>query len=314
MSRDNLAVKFGFARGFSVLLCCLTHGVSLPPRLGSWLSHALILDCRSQFARHTPTLTVQTRKPHTSGQELRSALLLAPPLRGLVIGIDANADFYGRDPEEALIGDLLAHGEAGRNDFQLLELCLQLNLTAPATSADLQVGPTWSWEHTSGRRKRLDHVLLQAGPWEPTRASQALDFDITNQAIDHVALRVTTTLHCPRAGATPKQPRRCDGDDVRTHGGALWQHIRGHPPDQGPAAAVASFATSYAQWVKTLPTRALCGPGNLTSRIAHSTCFPTCVTGGNSCVVRYVLMLSIASACPSKLGGVVVSAWSGALP
>ena len=105
---------------------------------------------------------------------------------GSLIGIDANADLFAQDAEESLIGTRIAAGEPERNDLMLLDFCVQLGLLAPATHDDLQQGPGWSWEHTSGRRKRLDHVLMQAGPWEVLFASQALDFDIVNTCRDHV--------------------------------------------------------------------------------------------------------------------------------
>ena len=97
-------------------------------------------------------------------QELKLAVLRAPSYKGLLIGIDANADFYAADEEEQLIGSLLASGGPGRNDMHLLEFCTHLGLVAPATHSDIQVGPGWSWEHTGGTRKRLDHILFQAGP------------------------------------------------------------------------------------------------------------------------------------------------------
>ena len=104
---------------------------------------------------------------------------------------------------------LLAQHEATSNDEHLSEFVAVLGLDAPATWASTQRGPGWSWEHTSGRRKRLDHLLFSAGDWSHASASQALDVDVMNSQRDHVALRVRTTLHC-----------RCShGPEVHTPGG-----------------------------------------------------------------------------------------------
>ncbi|CAE6921306.1 unnamed protein product [Symbiodinium sp. KB8] len=62
----------------------------------------------------------------------------SPSYRGVVLGVDANADFFAPDEDGQLIGSLLAAGEPGRNDMHLLELCLHRRLVAPSTQAEVQ--------------------------------------------------------------------------------------------------------------------------------------------------------------------------------
>ncbi|CAE7632916.1 scube2 [Symbiodinium sp. CCMP2592] len=157
--------------------------------------------------------------------DLRNVLQRAPSSRALVVGIDANGDFCARDPTENLIGSLVAAHEATSNDEFLYELATALALEAPATFSDVQVGAGWSWEHTSGRRKRLDHLLFNAGSWAHQQACQAWDFDIVNSHRDHVALRVRTQVH-PRVVAVVKPRRRkCTGAEILAAGESIWNSL-----------------------------------------------------------------------------------------
>ena len=95
-------------------------------------------------------------------RDLREALGHISPNKCLVVGVDANADFFAADEHNMLIGSLLARSEPTRNDTMLFETCLNLGLKAPATFDHLQRGPTWSWEHTSGKRKAARSSPLPA--------------------------------------------------------------------------------------------------------------------------------------------------------
>ena len=190
-------------------------------------------------------------------QELKLAVLRAPSSKGLLIGIDANADFYAADEEEQLIGSLLASGEPGRNDMHLLEFCTHLGLVAPATHSDIQVGPGWSWEHTGGTRKRLDHILFQAGPWDTKQASQALDFDLGHTTRDHMPLRAAATLHAPRVRRRTPAERRCTAAEVLACGNELWQSIRCRlHPTCSPSQCVHQLSQLYRGFSQDLPARA----------------------------------------------------------
>ena len=189
-------------------------------------------------------------------QELRTALLRAPSLKGVVVGLDANADFFAQDDDGSLIGSRLASGEPGRNDLYLHELCLQLGLSAPATQDCIQHGPGWSWEHTGGTRKRIDHILFQVGPWEVTSTGQALDFDLGHSVRDHMPLRARAVLRCPAPLRGRPQQRRWTPSEVVQHGEGIWRAVRAKlqhtsTPDQ----CVTALLCHYAERVSCLPRR-----------------------------------------------------------
>ena len=142
-------------------------------------------------ASRFPVTVISAHGPHADcpdgearafWQELHDVTRRVPPHRALLIGLDANGDLHATDEHQALIGELTARGEPARNDEYLLEFCLNNGLEAPATFPDLQRGPCWSWQHTSGRQKRIDHLLFRPGPWHHRLTAQAFDFDIVNGA------------------------------------------------------------------------------------------------------------------------------------
>ena len=200
-------------------------------------------------------------RPHSEAvqfwQELRTALLRAPSLRGVVLGIGANADFFAQDEHGDLVGSKLASGEPGRNDLFLFELCLHLGLFAPATHPHIQVGPGWSWEHTGGTRKRLDHLLFQVGPWEVTSTSQALDLDLGHSSRDHMPLRARAVLRCPAPTSWSSRPRRWLPSEVLQHGDEIWRSVRQQVgPASTPAQCISRLLACYADQLHSLPRRA----------------------------------------------------------
>ena len=138
----------------------------------------------------------------------------------------------------------------------LLEACLHLGLEAPATFADIQKGPTWSWEHTGGKHKRIDHVLLRPGPWDCKECSQAVDFDLANAQRDHMPLRAQVTLQAPRSRPPTTRPQICNATAVAQHGLQFWQEVRG-PSGRSASASgqVRHLLRSYESWRQQLPKR-----------------------------------------------------------
>ena len=207
-------------------------------------------------AAHAPHAERPNSEANSFWDALQAGLLKAPSLRGLVVGIDANGDFYAADEQEALVGDLLAAGEPDRNDSRLLELCVRLGLSAPATFRSTQYGPGWSWQHPSGVRKRIDHVLFREGPWTPLRTSQALDFDLCTAHKDHVPLRAVARLCCPAAVGRCTRQRRARPQDVLEHGDQVWRRVRQHTPSGfGVRDRVADFLTCHSTWCQALPDK-----------------------------------------------------------
>ena len=202
---------------------------------------------------HAPHADRPSSEAAAFWHELRTAVLRAPSLRGLVLGIDANADFFAQDDAEDLVGPLLAVGEPDRNDLHLLEFCLQLGLGA---SPSVQNGPGWSWEHTSGIRKRLDHLLFQTGPWEVTSTGQALDLDLGHTAQDHMPLRARAILRCPAPASRRPRQRRWTPTEVVQHGAGIWHSVRSQLSlNSTPAHSLQILLRCYADRVKGLPRR-----------------------------------------------------------
>ena len=191
--------------------------------------------CISCAAARFPVTIISAHAPHADRPdreatafwgELTALVRRTTPNRALILGLDANGDLHAADDDECLIGDLLATGEPDRNDDLLLQLCLVAGLEAPGTDPVIQLGEGWSWQHTSGRRKRLDHLLFRPGPWSHHRASQAFDFDIVNATRDHVALRIHSTLVCPRHRPLPPKSRRPTPAEISDLGGQVWRNLQ----------------------------------------------------------------------------------------
>ena len=218
---------------------------------------------------HAPHADRPDKEATAFWSELKDALRKAPPGRSLVLGIDANADFTAPDEGGCLIGTILSAAEASRNDAHLLELCLQHGLEAPATFKSLQQGASWSWEHTSGKRRRLDHVLFSPGPWRHVSTGQAMGFDLLNAQRDHVALQVKTQLICwPACPSRPCRPL-CAAREAEAYGGAFWSELLGTGDRQPFAdAAVQHFRATHEAWRAKLPPRPKVAPRQpyLTSR------------------------------------------------
>ena len=233
----------------------MTSG-SLLLRRGVWLWLVTAKTFQYVYARlmhRTPTAPI-LKPPIFGGTCAKSWGKSLPPC--LVIGIDANADFHASDDQGILIGTLLASGEPARNDHMLLETCLNLGLEAPSTFEGIQRGPTWSWEHTGGKHKRIDHVLFRPGPWEHKVCSQALDFDLANAQRDHMPLRAHVTLQAPRPRPPAARPQLCNAATVAQHGLQLWKDVRGLS-DVSPSVSgqVQHLLYSYETWRRQLPRR-----------------------------------------------------------
>ncbi|CAE6915759.1 unnamed protein product [Symbiodinium sp. CCMP2592] len=220
----------------------------------------LVITCLSSLlpvticSAHAPHADRPDREATEFWALLTQTLQEAPRYRVLLIGLDANGDFCSADEDDHLIGTLVSQAEPARNDDCLLEMCLRLGLVAPATFPDTQLGEGWSWQHTSSKRKRLDHLLFQAGPWEIARTSQALAFDIVNVQRDHMALWAQATLHAAAPQGRRDAPRRCLPSEVIQGGQAIWKDVR-LDGLSCTGELVQSLLDGYGAWRKALPSR-----------------------------------------------------------
>ncbi|CAE7257580.1 unnamed protein product [Symbiodinium sp. CCMP2592] len=213
----------------------------------------LVITCVSE---QFPVTICSAHAPHSDRPDaearafwelLATVLQATPRRRAIVLGLDANGDFCSADDEGVLIGTLISQHEPSRNDEYLLELCLRFGLFAPSTFSDTQVGEGWSWQHTSGRRKRLDHPRFQAGPWEVERSSQALAFDIVNVQQDHVALWAHAILRATAPAVPRPRQRKCLPAEVRGAGSDIWSRIQRQTP-VGCPAQVQQLLDVYSAW------------------------------------------------------------------
>ncbi|CAE7561041.1 unnamed protein product [Symbiodinium sp. CCMP2592] len=201
-----LTWRSGAAKGsYGCEIWVRPHLTNPPLRLDDWritsaTPRSLIIVCkRADFplaiaVAHAPHADRPAAEIHQFWSLLQASLCQLPRTLTLVIGLDANADLLWADEDHAFIGDGLGCGEEGAGEQGLFDTMQRFRLTAPASFSDIQVGPGWSWEHTGGTRKRLDHILLQAGSWQYRRSCQLPEFDILNGRRDHMPLLVECEL------------------------------------------------------------------------------------------------------------------------
>ena len=136
-----------------------------------------------------PMTLVSAHAPHAERplEEIRSFWnLLQEQLRvarrdgPVLVGIDANADLLAPDEQGTLVGSLLADRQPRPGDDFLLQTVVEAGLFAAGTWPEIHQGPTWTWQHTSGKRQRLDHILLSQDV-RVTSHSQLPDFDIVTK-------------------------------------------------------------------------------------------------------------------------------------
>ncbi|CAE7241055.1 unnamed protein product, partial [Symbiodinium microadriaticum] len=195
--------------------------------------------CRADL----PLILVSAHAPHADrpAAEIRAFWVLLsqqvrqlPQHARLCVGLDANADFVAPDEDEALVGTLLANRLTRPADDFLLRFAQEFGLMAPGTWSSIHQGPSWTWQHTSGRRQRLDHLLVTAGiPVSDHEQCEA--FDIVNgDSRDHMP--IWCLLQVPAGEALVRQgPHRYPAVVAAEVCSSLWQKIQPRddlPPDR----------------------------------------------------------------------------------
>ncbi|CAE7836105.1 unnamed protein product [Symbiodinium sp. CCMP2592] len=192
----------------------------------------LLVQCqRSDFpvtlvAAHAPHAERPEHEIRRFWQDLRVQLLPACN-RGVVLaGIDANADFVGRDEEEVLVGDLLSLRPARLADDLLLACLHDTSLAAPGTWAETHSGPSWTWQHTGGKVQRLDHLLVTGGVVVRGHR-QFPELDILNgEARDHMPITDLAPLKSVSYALRTLQLSDCYRRDLRCAGANPTSQIR----------------------------------------------------------------------------------------
>ena len=171
----------------------------------------------------------------------------------VIVGIDANADFLAEDEQGALIGPLLANRLLRQGDDFLFQTVVEAGLLAAGTWPEIHHGPTWTWQHTSGKRQRLDHILFSQDA-RIVSHSQCPEFDIlTREARDHMPLICEATLSChPSRRSTSLH--RYSADRAVEVGVEVWRHL--HPATcLGPKQHMQEFLEVHNHAAASLPPR-----------------------------------------------------------
>ncbi|CAE7623398.1 unnamed protein product [Symbiodinium sp. CCMP2592] len=219
--------------GFGCEIWVRPQIVNPPLRLDDWRiacadPRLLVIVCKradlplAVVAAHAPHADRPVPEIHHFWSSLQSQLCQLPRALTLVLGLDANADLLWADDDHAYIGDALGNGEEGAGEQGLFDTIQRFGLLAPASFSDLQDGPGWSWEHTGGTRKRLDHILLQAGPWSCRRTRQLPELDILNGRRDHMPLLVECDLRGQATRPIAPAPPRATVHQARAIAADLW--------------------------------------------------------------------------------------------
>ncbi|CAE6956504.1 unnamed protein product [Symbiodinium sp. CCMP2592] len=154
------------------------------------------------LSAHAPHAERPEQEIHQFWAAIRHALHPLPPHTTLIVGIDANADFTAPDAEHRLIGDLTDSRPPREGDVELLSFVQDHHLEAPATWSSIHQGPTWTWQHSSGKQRRHDHILVAAGHITVDESKRLPEFDIVNSTLDHA----TATHIAPEVWAGFKYP------------------------------------------------------------------------------------------------------------
>ena len=209
-----------------------------------------------------PVTLVSGHAPHAERppDEIRAFwALLSAQLRSLrrdgplVIGVDANADFLAQDEHGILIGPSLSVRQGRPADDFLLQLVQEIGLHAVGTWPSLHTGATWTWQHTSGKRQRLDHILLSSGT-QASHHRQFPEFDILNgDARDHMPICCQVKIQ-GRAPQGPRPSGRYAADRASDVATAVWSTILPRF-DLSPSDQISTFMQRHAAVVKALPRR-----------------------------------------------------------
>ena len=267
-SHGYLSWRGGHIKGCYGVEIWVDPGCVAPPlQLDDWricLSQPRLLVIRC-LREDLPLTLMSAHAPHAERplDEIRAFWrLLQEQLRvvrrdgPLIVGLDANADFLASDEQDALVGPLLAPRAPRPGDDFLLQTVVDAGLCAAGTWPEIHHGPTWTWQHTSGKRQRLDHLLFSQDVRVDSH-SQCPEFDIstiiTKEARDHMPLTCQASVP-GRAARRPPSQSRYPADRASEVGSVIWQHLQPNP-GQRPNQQLQTFLAVHKAAVAGLPKR-----------------------------------------------------------
>ncbi|CAF0980581.1 unnamed protein product [Brachionus calyciflorus] len=117
-------------------------------------------------ACYAPTNLASKNAKETFYQDLKNTLAKIPPHNIVIVLGDFNARI-GKDEHKfnpILVGQHSFHEQSNENGQYLVELCEGYNLRPVSTRFPHRSGRLWTWEHPTGAKAQLDHVLIR-GKW-----------------------------------------------------------------------------------------------------------------------------------------------------
>ena len=264
-SHAYLSWRGGHSKGCYGVEIWVDPGCVAPPlQLDDWricLSQPRVLVIRC-LREDFPLTLVSAHAPHaerpldeirTFWRHLQDQLRVVRRDGPLLIGLDANADFLASDEQEALVGPLLASRVPRPGDDFLLQTVIEAGLCAVGTWPEVHHGPMWTWQHTSGKRQRIDHFLFSQDVCADSH-SQCPDFDIiTKEARDHMPLACYVTFSSRATRRLPPSTRY-PADRATEVGEILWRRLQPQPGQQ-PCQQLHVFLSTHAAVVAGLPRR-----------------------------------------------------------
>ena len=188
--------------------------------------------------------------------DLRTRLARLPPTAAIWLGLDANADFAVADTNGHNIGTLVSVHEPRVGDDKLAHICREACLVAVSTFSHIHQGHTWTWQHSSGLRKRLDHILISEEAWNISMTRPFPDFDVLLGPRDHMPLMAEGTLTLA-APTVERAPRLCTPTECARMAPALWGSVGSWTETLSlpPQVQVETFVARYQALCRQLPRR-----------------------------------------------------------
>ena len=202
--------------------------------LDDWVivhSEPRLLIVRSRHLQ-PPVVVGSAHAPHADRPEseirrfwgtMSQALRKLHPNSAVWIGLDANADFTHADPEGIAVGSRVGVHEPRVGEDKLLQLVGDFQLWAPATFDTIHAGATWTWQHASGLRKRLDHFLATTANCDVTCTQQYPALDILCGARDHMPLWAVGSITLPTQNHKPEVSRIPSATEMHDLALKLWR-------------------------------------------------------------------------------------------
>ena len=139
-------------------------------------------------AVYAPTDCADDREKDSFYDKLRDTLNNIPPHNVVITLGDFNARI-GSDSHQTsphIIGKYVFHTDTNDNGQRMIDICENFNLRPAFSRFPHRKGRLWTWEHPSGARAQLDHILIR-GKWlnslHNCRAFDTIEIDSDHRVV-----------------------------------------------------------------------------------------------------------------------------------